>query len=138
MPYITDEIEIRLKDIEVAIGAPIKPILMGSGPHTRRLSELPIEMKNTHKAITKNVIQECVDWRHDQDDLSRHSEVSSKSNRQLACKFSGDVPFITLRLKVAAAILRKSASSIPIVYILSYREMELKEYAGSPKDDHFK
>jgi hypothetical protein len=43
MPYITDEIEIRLKDMEVAIGAPIKPILTGSGPHTRRLYELPIE-----------------------------------------------------------------------------------------------
>jgi hypothetical protein len=34
MPYITDIREIKLKEIEVAIGAPIKPRRIGPGPHT--------------------------------------------------------------------------------------------------------
>jgi hypothetical protein len=33
-PYMIEKREIRLKDIAVAIGAPMKPRRIGSGPHT--------------------------------------------------------------------------------------------------------
>ena len=34
IPYTIEEIEIKLKEMAVASGAPIKPRLIGSGPHT--------------------------------------------------------------------------------------------------------
>jgi hypothetical protein len=38
-PYITNTIEIKLKEIAVANGAPIKPRAMDSGPHTESQGE---------------------------------------------------------------------------------------------------
>ena len=35
-PYTTEQTEIRLKEIAVAIGAPMKPNPKGLGPHTIR------------------------------------------------------------------------------------------------------
>lgn len=34
IPYMIEAIEIKLKEIAVASGAPINPRAMGSGPHT--------------------------------------------------------------------------------------------------------
>lgn len=34
IPYMIEEIEIKLKEIAVASGAPINPRAIGSGPHT--------------------------------------------------------------------------------------------------------
>jgi len=34
IPYAMEEIAIKLKEIAVASGAPMKPSAMGSGPHT--------------------------------------------------------------------------------------------------------
>jgi hypothetical protein len=38
-PYIIDMKETRLKEIEVAIGAPMKPRQIGFGPHTEKADE---------------------------------------------------------------------------------------------------
>ena len=37
-PYATEQIEIRLKEMAVAMGAPMKPSPKGLGPHTVRWS----------------------------------------------------------------------------------------------------
>jgi hypothetical protein len=42
IPYTTEQIEIRLKEMAVASGAPIKPKAMGSGPHTECKREWPV------------------------------------------------------------------------------------------------
>ena len=39
-PYRTEQIEIRLKEIAVAMGAPMKPSPKGLGPHTVRWREI--------------------------------------------------------------------------------------------------
>ena len=39
-PYTTEQIEIRLKEMAVAMGAPMKPSPKGLGPHTVRWPEV--------------------------------------------------------------------------------------------------
>ena len=48
MPYMMEEIEIKLKEIAVASGAPINPRAMGSGPHTSaKVSDERLRQKET-------------------------------------------------------------------------------------------
>jgi hypothetical protein len=64
-----EEIEIKLKEIAVASGAPIKPRAIGLGPHTvAKVSGEYLRIKG--RLDTKKVVKNHVDWRNDEDDLS--------------------------------------------------------------------
>ena len=68
IPYTIEAIDIKLKEIAVASGAPIKPRLIGLGPHT-----VPRSVMNTlrqkKRLDTKKVVENHVDGRNDDDDL---------------------------------------------------------------------
>ena len=67
-----DAIEIKLKDIAVARGAPTKPRATGSGPQTRVLKVSCDQDEGSH--FTENVVEDCIDWRNDEDDLGWNRE----------------------------------------------------------------
>ena len=70
IPYMIEEIEIKLKEIAVASGAPINPSAIGSGPHTgAKVSDVSYVKKR--RPNTKKVVKNRVDRRDHEDDLSR-------------------------------------------------------------------
>lgn len=69
--------DIRLNEIAVAIGAPMNPSRIGSGPHTVRTERLSasIKWRNVGEAQrTEKVVEQRVHWRYPKDDSRGHSE----------------------------------------------------------------
>ena len=65
-----EAIEIKLKEIAVASGAPINPRAMGSGPHTAaKVSDVSYVKKR--RLDTKKVVKNRVDRRDYENDLGR-------------------------------------------------------------------
>ena len=66
MPQIKEKREIRLKDTAVAIGAPMKPRRIGSGPQTGRIVNDGI--RDQKEEQTKEVIEQDIYGSHNEDD----------------------------------------------------------------------
>ena len=75
-----DRMEIRLNEMAVAIGAPMNPSRIGSGPHTgasgRSMSKREREgiVEETFARRTKEVVQYRVHRRDPKDDSRGHGE----------------------------------------------------------------
>ena len=72
IPYTIEEIEIKLKEMAVASGAPIKPRLIGLGPHTGAKVSDEYFTSKERRVDTKKVVENHVDGRNDKDDLGRN------------------------------------------------------------------
>jgi hypothetical protein len=71
---MTNAIDIKLKEIAVANGAPIKPRAIGSGPHTESQGEWLLSSDIEEQLSTEYIVQNRVERRNYKDDLSRDRE----------------------------------------------------------------
>lgn len=67
MPYMIDASDMRFIEMDVAIGAPMKPRRKGSGPHTVLECQCTI-WYGIRGGRTEEVVQERVDGCDDEDD----------------------------------------------------------------------
>ena len=110
-----EAIEIKLKDIAVASGAPINPRAMGSGPHTgAKVSDESYVKKR--RLYTKKVVKNHVYRRDHENDLVRDRKE-------------------TLRLEIPTV---KTVRAFPQLGHRAYRDMALKAYAGRPMEAYLR
>jgi hypothetical protein len=72
-PYTIEQIEIRLKEMAVAMGAPMKPRPQGLGPHTVRWPGIQSGFARAFdgdRGHTQEIVQDDVDRRDEKDDPS--------------------------------------------------------------------
>jgi hypothetical protein len=70
IPYAMEAIEIKLKEIAVASGAPIKPRAKDSGPHTGAKVKVSANLlRHKGRPDTKKVVKDHVDGRNNDNNL---------------------------------------------------------------------
>jgi len=77
---MTDKTDIRLYEIEVAIGAPMKPRRIDLGPQTVRHTQLQFVGLSTYQLDrhTQKIVQEHIDWGNNKGDAGRYREQTYK------------------------------------------------------------